>query len=123
MRNSSKLIKVSYRILLSFLFVGYYSSLTLFYHVHYINGRLVSHSHPCKQDKSNKTPFESHSHSSAEYEYFQHLTETNWNEPPAIFKLPVPVVFELADYKSDVSYPIVSNIYSFIQLRAPPVNC
>jgi len=39
-------MKVVQRYLLFVLFVGYYASITLFYHSHIINGIRISHSHP-----------------------------------------------------------------------------
>jgi hypothetical protein len=95
----------------------------MFYHVHHINGQLITHSHPFKQEKSNKTPFEPHTHSSAEYEYFQHLNGANWKDTSTIIEITVSFVFKTIIYKADDSYTIISNKFSIVQLRAPPVNC
>ncbi len=40
----------TFRYLLLFLFIGYYGSITLFFHSHIINGVTIVHSHPFNSD-------------------------------------------------------------------------
>ncbi|MDE6644787.1 MAG: hypothetical protein K2J97_01725 [Muribaculaceae bacterium] len=53
-------------ILLTLLFVAYYSGATLFIHTHFINSGAITHSHPYLPDKH-------HSHSTNEYEALSFL--------------------------------------------------
>jgi len=50
----------SYRCLLLFLFLGYYSSITFFTHSHIINGVTIVHSHPFNSDKKGDTSTSPH---------------------------------------------------------------
>lgn len=45
----------SFRCILLFLFLGYYSSITFFTHSHIINGITIVHSHPFNSDKNGDT--------------------------------------------------------------------
>jgi hypothetical protein len=121
MKHKTNYISTLLRALLLFLFLGYYSSITLFYHAHLINGEVLVHSHPFKSDPNNNTPFQSHSHSSAAYNLINQLNEINWDSPLEMPNIPEPTPFysEIEyNYTSDFSYFIY---FSSTQLRAPPV--
>lgn len=59
------------RLLLVFLFLGYYGSTTLFYHVHYDSGTAIIHSHP---SLTGDTASNTHQHSRAAYQTIQQLS-------------------------------------------------
>lgn len=103
------------------LFIGYYGSITAFYHSHLVYGNVISHSHPYKHNPFNKSPFESHSHSSAAYNLIQQLNETNWNSSPGLSQIPEPIEFYVNRIFicHTVHYSSIS--YSLAQLRAPPI--
>ena len=103
------------------LFMSYYISITMFYHSHNVNGQIITHSHLYNHDKTNKNPYESHSHTSSQYNVIQHLNEANWDNSSASFQLPSPIIINI-DFCFEYSTPLVnSNDYSFPQLRAPPI--
>jgi hypothetical protein len=54
------------------LFVSYYSSITLFYHSHFVDGRQITHSHPYIPASDNGSP--SHQHTDNEFLLIQMLT-------------------------------------------------
>ena len=109
--------------MLLILFIGYYSSITMFYHAHLVNGHILSHSHPYKHDKNNKTPFESHQHSSSAYSYIHQLNEASWKDTAANAEIPSPTIHY---FKSQDTYNtpfLKTSCFSLSQLRAPPVTC
>jgi hypothetical protein len=53
-------IKRIYAYALLFIFIGYYASITLFYHSHIVLGDTIVHSHPFKAD-NHGVPLHSHS--------------------------------------------------------------
>lgn len=55
------------------LFIGYYSGITLFYHVHYFNGQYYIHSHFYTNTGKNNAPLKSHSHPLVAYASFSQL--------------------------------------------------
>jgi len=104
------------------LFVGYYAGITMFYHTHNVNGQLITHSHPFVHDKSNKSPFESHSHSSSEYSLIQQLNETNWDKSSDIVQLPEPIRIAYEYCSEYISHDVCSTNQAYSQLRAPPIS-
>jgi len=112
-----------FRSLLFFLFFGYYINLTMFYHAHFVNGHLLGHSHLYKHDGSNKTPYESHSHSSSEYSFIQLLNEGNWKDTSVIVKVPNPTVSNFEYCQVYIAPSLNPYNYFLPQLRAPPVIC
>lgn len=71
MRIVKTLIAILGRFLLVFLFLGYYGSTTLFYHVHYDKGAAIIHSHP---SLNGDTVSNTHQHSRAAYQTIQQLS-------------------------------------------------
>jgi hypothetical protein len=113
-------IPVFWRFLLLILFMGYYSSITLFYHAHLVNGEIIVHSHPFSKTKQG--PFQPHSHSSAAYVLIQHLMQANWENGPDFPQIPEPVIAPCENKISYTSPLIASDLYSIAQLRAPPIG-
>jgi hypothetical protein len=120
---SKKYIFYFLKSLLFFLFIGYYSSISMFYHAHLVNGIIISHSHPFKHEKKNQSPFKSHSHSSSAYYIIQHLNKTTWKDTSVIVVLPEPAIISFAWYNVYLSPTISTDCFSLSQLRAPPVTC
>lgn len=101
------------------LFLGYYGSNTLFYHAHLDNGKVWSHSHPYKHH-DNKTPFESHSHSGAAYNYIQQLNNALWQDNAVNCIIPSAIIIIQKQYSCDILALVASSKFSDVQLRAPP---
>lgn len=122
MRKHISSISVFFRLLLLFLFLGYYSSIVLFYHSHLLfNGVVISHSHPFKSDPDNKSPFQSHSHSSTAYNLIDQLNQINCDSPICTSDIPEPSVF-FSEIQHSYNSPFLHFLYySAAQLRAPPV--
>ena len=115
--------KIYYTIkyLLLFLFVGYYCSITLFFHAHLVHGEVIVHSHPFRHDPSNKSPFEQHKHNKGEYALIHLLNKIVLDETTLASLLPKPVV-------SNIQQNVIPIYGDFrlpdglgFQLRAPPL--
>lgn len=120
MTHFRKRIVVGFRLLLLLLFVGYYSSVTLFFHAHLVNGVVVVHSHPFQKSTGNG-PTQSHSHSSSALVLIQHLNQLLWESGPAATALPEPVVFNYEGHLICNLLPATAGNGTYTQLRAPPV--
>lgn len=105
MDSTKKYISGLPGVLLLLLFIGYYSSMAMYYHAHLVNGHILGHSHPYKYDKSNKTPYESHSHSSSAYYVIQHINKTIWKDTSVIVVLPKPAILNFEYCKVYLSPP------------------
>lgn len=95
------------------LFIGYQICITSFTHVHYVNGVLVSHSHPFADDE--------HSHQKTEFIFIAHLSDFS-ALPLAAFELIdflslLLAVFEICPVEEILNLPSIP----YFQLRAPPV--
>lgn len=123
MKISKKHISALIRSTLLLLFLGHYSSITMFYHAHIVNGRVLSHSHLFKHDTSNKSPYKSHSHSSSAYNYIQQLNEASWKDTAVLVEILCPAIYYV-EYQCVYNAPFLKvSDYSFGQLRAPPTIC
>lgn len=71
------IIKTSGTVFL-FLFVGFYFSVTSFYHQHFIDGRAVYHSHPFLKGKTDKNSQPLHSHSAKDFNYILGIDKALW---------------------------------------------
>lgn len=72
-RDMSNWQKNIAKYLLPLLFIGYYGSISFFYHTHHIeNGFIIVHSHPYIPGANGSDV--GHSHSDAEYTIIQHLS-------------------------------------------------
>jgi len=99
------------------LFIGYYGSITLFYHSHLILGDTIVHSHPYKSD-SNGNPV--HSHTEKGYLTIQFLSFFSAFSLLIIytFRIKAPCIYELITLTA-VGAESKSKHY-FYPLRAPP---
>lgn len=111
-------MRVKEKILLSFflltLFVSYQVSITVFTHVHYVNGVMVVHSHPSK-DKH-------HTHTSSQIVVISQLSHFHTPKIEAVCEQVIdrPLLYYLT-YIYRV--PSVEGIHlKNLTLRAPPVN-
>jgi len=57
-----------------FLFIGYYSGVTLFFHIHIVNGQVIAHSHFYKSESGENTPVKKHAHPSSTYVVIHQLS-------------------------------------------------
>jgi hypothetical protein len=103
------------------LFIWHYSSATMFYHSHFVNGIVIIHSHLYKSSAPKKSPYQSHNHPPSEYVFIEHLNQTNWNNDIHIPEVPEPLYV----LNSILPENYISYVYPFrnyaIKLRAPPV--
>ncbi len=105
-------------------YLGHYANITLFYHVHEVNGQLYCHSHFFWLGDDNGTskrfPLPSHSHTTGSYnliESFNHVQFVNDLSIPSV------VVFLNNYIKIESSRPYTSIIltaHDTVGLRAPP---
>ena len=102
------------------LFIGYYGSITLFYHAHLVNNQIIVHSHPYKHHPLDHTPFESHSHTASAYSLIKQLNEPGWENAPDIARVPEPIAFFCSYFIDYIQLNINTNNCLPIQLRAPP---
>ncbi|HPE39549.1 MAG TPA: hypothetical protein PLI77_00500 [Bacteroidales bacterium] len=120
MKNLIKNCKVAGSVVMLLLFISFYISNTMFYHTHLVNGSELSHSHPFKHQKSNNSPYESHSHSNSEYNYIQELNKAVWQKTSTFVADFSPVAYYCKPVSLYVPPLIVESEYTFSQLRAPP---
>ena len=93
------------------LFVMYQTSITAFTHVHYVNGVLVTHSHPFH---------DTHSHSKTSLVVIGHLS-TFCSPEVDVYEVQHPMRTLLAVLKSAPATPTVKGeIVRSLSLRAPP---
>lgn len=107
-----KLKKIVTALSLLVLFVAYQASITAFTHVHYINGVLVSHSHPFHGK---------HSHTKSEIVVIDRLS--NFQSPDMEVHEdvhPMRVLLAVMDVPSVISARL-GEVTRTISLRAPPV--
>ncbi|MFO7370644.1 MAG: hypothetical protein R6X09_10275 [Bacteroidales bacterium] len=111
------------KVLLLLLFIGYYSSLNLFYHPHLINGKVVYHSHPYKNSEGQNTgkkPLPAHQHNKDEFYYIQQLDKSIWDDLVAKPNLPEIAVLQNKRIASDLPVKPVTSSNTAICPRAPP---
>lgn len=95
------------------LFATYQTGITLFTHVHYVNGVMITHSHPSK---------EKHSHSKTELVVIDRLSvfQTLAADAPVHLK---PIFSLLAYVETPVRIPLITSTHlRVLSLRAPPHN-
>lgn len=94
------------------LFVIYQASITLFSHVHYVNGVMIVHSHPSTDNE--------HTHTEGQILTFAHVSDWAGVEPVCITLGEVSLsVFDTLECERKSK--ALSDLYSHcISLRAPP---
>lgn len=111
MKQSFKHIALSVSFLM--LFVGYQICITSFTHVHYVNGVMITHSHPYAGD--------GHSHQKADFSLIAQLTHFSALNPEFIIYnhivWPVGGIVSVCP-KADA---LPTNDACYYSLRAPPV--
>lgn len=115
-QSTTKFLKLS----LLILFIGYYSGITLFYHIHIVNGQAVAHSHFYASKAEGKTPVKKHSHPISAYDAIHELNKINSEELTVSmpYQQPLLVAQSIARYfaRPDISIPTHFHLPS----RAPP---
>ena len=114
-------IWIGYRFFLFCLFVAYYSSITMFFHAHHIQGRVVVHSHFFRLHKDVNGQESSHAHSSESLVLIQMLDQINWDSSLELPEIPEPASVMLEQYDKEFYsfYRPVS--FELSLLRAPPL--
>ena len=102
-------------LLLLTLFVAYQASITMFAHVHYINGVTIVHSHPSADND--------HTHTDGQLLTLAHVSEWTGVEPSFVTLSEVSLsVFD--SIECERKSKALSDLYSHcISLRAPPFYC
>ena len=102
-------------IMLLTLFVAYQASITMFAHVHYINGVTIVHSHPSADND--------HTHTDGQLLTLAHVSEWTGVEPT--FGTLSEVSLSVFDsIECERKSKALSDLYSHcISLRAPPFYC
>lgn len=97
------------------LFVAYQVSITMFSHIHYVNGVMIVHSHPSTDNE--------HTHTESQVLALAHVSEWSGTEPAFVTLAEVPLsVFDTLECERESK--ALSDIYSHcISLRAPPFYC
>ncbi len=110
-----------FKISLIVLFVGFYSGITLFYHVHVINGQVIAHSHYYKSDASDKTPVKKHTHPLSAYDVIHDLNKMSSEELLATMPYEQPLRIAHSISRNSESANIIISIQFRLPSRAPPV--
>ena len=102
-------------LLLLTLFVTYQASITMFAHVHYINGVMIVHSHPSADNE--------HTHTVSQILTLAQVSEWAGTEPVFVTLAEVSLsVFDTLECERKSR--TLSDLYSHcISLRAPPFYC
>jgi hypothetical protein len=113
-------ILILLRIVLVILFGWYYNSLSVYNHAHIINGRVITHSHPFKQDNSG-SPFKTHKHSAAGFLLFDKSAGGEALPLKPCIKTDAPVIL-LFVIKAEESHDFSPVCFTASHpLRAPPL--
>jgi len=121
LRLTKKYIVTTGNYLLLFVFLQYYSGITMFYHAHLIDGHVIIHSHPYWPDTSGKKdPYQAHSHSKGELILIKHLNQVLWENGPLVLNIPGPFFNCLSGEILFHFDGIIQEFYSLPLLRAPP---
>ena len=111
MQNKSRIIT---SLLLLTLFVAYQVNITMFAHVHYVNGVMLVHSHPSADSQ--------HTHTESQILTLAHVS--HWSGLEAMSATVSEVVFSVSPIRScarpDAS--LCGSQTQVITLRAPPVH-
>lgn len=108
----SKIRYIFLPLILLTLFVAYQASITLFAHVHYVNGVMIVHSHPSTDSK--------HTHSKAQILTLAQISEWAGTEPVFVTLSEVSLsVFDTMQYER-MSRTLLDIYAHCISLRAPP---
>lgn len=94
------------------LFVAYQASITMFAHVHYVNGVMIVHSHPSTTAE--------HTHSESQILTLAHVAEWGGVEPSFVV-LTEAVFFVCETFEVNCQTHVLEDLFSHsISLRAPP---
>ena len=102
------------RCFLLILFLGYTAGITLFTHLHVVNGISIVHSHPFKKDIH-------HTHTAVEFELIQMLNHyVSTNPPSAVVVFVFIVLFTFTLVAKPISRISQTPYFGLVGLRAPP---
>jgi len=115
-----KSITKFFKISLLFLFIGFYSGITLFYHVHIVNGQVIVHSHFYQSDTSDKTPVKKHTHLLSAYDVIHELNKISSEELLAAMPYEQPLRIAQPISRHCESADIIISSLFHLPTRAPP---
>lgn len=109
-----------FKLSLLFLFLGYYSGITLFYHIHIVNGLAVVHSHFYKSKSDSNNPVKKHTHPISAYDVIHELNKINSEELTVSmpYQQPLLVARSIARYFASPNISIPTHFH--LPSRAPP---
>ena len=103
------------------LFAGYYTGTTMFYHVHLIDGVVISHSHPYWPESQGKNvPYQTHPHSRGELTFIKYLNHLLWESGVPELSLPFPYCLYLVQKTFIYIESFIPAFNTLPFLRAPP---
>jgi hypothetical protein len=102
------------------LFIGYYSGITLFYHIHIVNGVAVVHSHFYKSESGAGTPIKKHSHPIAAYDLIHELNKISCEELVISMPYQQPLLVPQPIIRYFVSPELFVHTRFYFPSRAPP---
>ena len=108
------------RISLLFLFIGYYGGITLFYHVHIVNGQAIVHSHFYKSVANDTTPVKKHTHPLSAYDVIHELNKMNSEELNMVMPYQQPLRIAQSISRYCESADIIISTQFHLPSRAPP---
>lgn len=110
-----------FKLSLLLLFIGYYSGITLFYHVHMVNGQAIVHSHFYKSESDSGNPVKKHSHPISSYDLIHHLNKINCEELIVSMPYQQPILVAQPIFRYFVDPGISIPFHFHLPSRAPPV--
>ncbi|MBP1676827.1 MAG: hypothetical protein H6Q20_1386 [Bacteroidetes bacterium] len=104
---------------LLFLFIIHYSNITMFYHIHVIDGVVYCHSHfYAFGSSSNAIPFQSHTPNQLKLiQDFNHIT---WNSVFSDLCISAPVLQLISELVIQNTTNFVNSVLRSYSLRGPP---
>jgi hypothetical protein len=101
------------------MFIGHYSSITLFYHTHTVEGVTYCHSHIYLLGKSS-VPVQLPQHSKEQQKLIQDYNHITWNSDTEILLVEKPYLKLVEEIQTPVASTISLAGILFSPLRAPP---
>jgi hypothetical protein len=109
------------KIVLLLLYIGYYSSVTLFYHAHLVDGKIVCHSHPFRPESGKKGSGPSHTHTANALFSLQRLCDIGLDDPKLNTTLGEPSISCAVFEQDPLFFFWFCQHVSTLIPRAPPV--
>ncbi len=109
-----------FKLLLLVLFIGYYSGISLFGHIHIVGGHVIVHSHFYKTTADSSNSATNHSHQESDFELIQSFNKVSYDDIVinCVYQKPLSVLLSIFVCSPSIEQYTVT-LYS-IPARAPP---